>query len=119
MNPAQARRERRERYRASGEALTVRRHGNPIGIIQWDGANWNAIATDSIACGRWATPAMAEKAVIAHAKDRAAERGEIIRADREANDAEIRDRFDRSKVDAFDNAWGFDGDLTDLADMGD
>lgn len=113
MNPAQSRRERHERYRASGEALTVNRHGNPIGIIQWDGSQWCAIGTDSIACGRWASAVGAELAVVAHAKDR-----EANELSTPVEDLAHWAKGKMSSDEIYDEPSEF-GELTDYADMED
>lgn len=73
MNPAQSRRERHEKYRESGEPLTVNARGLRIGTIRYSGAGWQTTANfsipkgpvaDAIHWGSWADPVAAEMALV-------------------------------------------------------
>lgn len=71
MNPAQSRRERHERHERERRGLSVSRHGRVVGKctpVDENPTIWIAsFGTETV--GRYWTIAMAEKAVIAAAKD--------------------------------------------------
>lgn len=74
MNPAQSRRERHEKYRASGEFLPVNRHGKKIGDIRFKNGRWQAFVGEgnyarALDDSPFRDPVKAEMAVVKHAKD--------------------------------------------------